>query len=205
MKRSAPPRRKAGLSPGARLVRLTALDMRAGLARARAPLARMSQRTIDQLPERQAVVRQVWARDKHCVARDLVPTVPCTGELEVDEICPRSACPGGHLNPDNCQLLCRGHHRWKHLNPRRAAALGLRRWSWQVDRTGWVIGCVWGAWRQLVEKLGPDCAPNYAWCEKEWRAAPQDQLPPVGSKALPDALTRYLEDLWQTRGQPSLF
>jgi len=70
---------------------------------------------------------------------------------------------------------------------------------------GPVIGCVWGAYRQLVEKLGPDCAPDYVWCEKEWRAAPQGQLPPVGSKALPDALTRYLEDLWQTRGQPSLF
>jgi 5-methylcytosine-specific restriction endonuclease McrA len=119
------PRRKAGLSPGTGLARRTAL-------RTRANLARMSQRTVDQLPARQAVIRQVWARDRHCVARDLVPTVPCTGELEVDEICPRSACPGGHLDPDNCQLLCRGHHRWKHLNPRLAAALGLRRWSWQT-------------------------------------------------------------------------
>jgi hypothetical protein len=74
----------------------------------------------------------VVARDgDRCAGRDLVPTIRCSGPLDLDEVVLRSGRPGGHLDPANCQLLCRfGHHRWKHDNPRLAVAVGLRRWSW---------------------------------------------------------------------------
>jgi len=74
-----------------------------------------------------------------------------------------------------------------------------------VDDRRYVIGCVLGAWARLREKLGPDCAPSYDWCEAEYRRTPAGQLPPVGDKALPDALTKHLEAAWADHGQPSLF
>jgi 5-methylcytosine-specific restriction endonuclease McrA len=95
-------------------------------------LAPMSDKRADEAEEREAVCRAVWMRDRgECQARTLVPEVRCWGPMDVDEICPRSACPGGHLDVDNCQVLCRGHHDWKHAHPIEAAALGLRRWSWE--------------------------------------------------------------------------
>lgn len=30
-----------------------------------------------------------------------------------------------------------------------------------------VIGCVWGAHRRLLDRLGVE-APSYEWCEQEW-------------------------------------
>lgn len=72
----------------------------------------------------------VHARDQHCVARLVVPEIECGGPLDVDEIVLRSGRPGGHLDPDNCQLLCRRHHDWKHANPAAAVDRGLRRWSY---------------------------------------------------------------------------
>lgn len=64
-----------------------------------------------------------------CEARDLVPEVRCWGPLDVDELEARGVHPGAHLDPDLCQLLCRGHHDWRHANPAEAEARGLRRRS----------------------------------------------------------------------------
>jgi hypothetical protein len=74
-----------------------------------------------------------------------------------------------------------------------------------VDGRRRVIGCVWGAWRALQDRLGEDDAPGYDWCELEWRRAPADALPPVGDKKLPTALEMYLEQAWLDHGQTSLF
>lgn len=75
---------------------------------------------------RRATVAAVHERDKTCRARELVPEVRCWGPLDVDEILPRGR-GGNPYDPAECQLLCRGHHIWKHDNPRRALELGLTR------------------------------------------------------------------------------
>ncbi len=95
-------------------------------------LPQQSQKRKREAADRAEVRRVVYDRDRRCVAELLVPDVRCSGPLDVDEIVPRSARPGGHLDPDNCQLLCRAHHDWKHAHPEEAAALGLRRWSWDA-------------------------------------------------------------------------
>ena len=96
------------------------------------------------LPARSAVIREVHERDQHCqfIAAlwnpeagweegDLVgvPT-RCGGPLDVHEIIPRSAWSAGWLEPSNCLLLCRAHHRWTTENPRVANLLGLSKSSW---------------------------------------------------------------------------
>lgn len=79
---------------------------------------------------RDQVRRDALHRAGHrCQAKDLVPEVRCWGPLDVDEIEGRGVNPGGHLDPDNVQVLCRGHHDWKHAHPARAEELGLRRRS----------------------------------------------------------------------------
>ena len=97
------------------------------------PLRAKSVKRADEADEREAVRALVMARDGGvCRGRRLVPEVACSGPLDVDEVVLRSGRPGGHLDPENCILLCRfGHHRWKHDNPDAAHALGLRRWSWE--------------------------------------------------------------------------
>lgn len=70
------------------------------------------------------------ARDRYCVAEKIVPQVTCGGPLDVDEIRARSA-GGDYLNPDECQVLCRRHHDWKHANPQAAHDAGILRWSWE--------------------------------------------------------------------------
>jgi 5-methylcytosine-specific restriction endonuclease McrA len=94
------------------------------------PLRSQSARRAAERTERARVRQIVEARDRRCVAAIIVPEVICAGPMDVDEIVPRSARPGGHLDPDNCQLLCRAHHDWKHAHPADAADRGLRRWSW---------------------------------------------------------------------------
>lgn len=81
---------------------------------------------------RRAAVDAVLARDGYrCVARDLVPEVTCWGPLDADERASRGVAPGGHLDVDNVQVLCRGHHEWRHANPTEARARGLRVESWE--------------------------------------------------------------------------
>jgi len=66
-----------------------------------------------------------------------------------------------------------------------------------------VIGCVWGAWRTLSDELGID-APDYEWCEAEWRRV-RRSMPPPGP-ALPEALTEHLRATWRDRpGQQTLW
>jgi hypothetical protein len=54
------------------------------------------------------------------------------GSLDVDEKAGRNVYPGGHLDPDACQLLCRQHHSAKHRYPDEARELGLRIDSWNM-------------------------------------------------------------------------
>ena len=84
-----------------------------------------SQKTKDNAPKRAEVRRIVLQRDMGlCQARFLVTSITCSGNLDVDEIIPRGR-GGNYLDPDNCQVLCRAHHRWKHDNPAEAERLGL--------------------------------------------------------------------------------
>lgn len=76
-------------------------------------------------PTRTEVRAQALARDGGCVARELVPEVRCWGPLDADERIPRSLYPGGHLDLDNVQILCRAHHDWKGLHFPEARELGL--------------------------------------------------------------------------------
>lgn len=100
----------------------------------RRPLRSLSPKRRESLAERRRVRELVLARDGGCVAAGLVPSVKCAGPLDVDEIVPRGVRPGGELDPTNCQVLCRAHHRWKHANPIAAHDVGLREWSWEGNR-----------------------------------------------------------------------
>lgn len=98
-------------------------------------LAPASPKRKAEAEQRRQVVQYVTARDgARCAAAELVPDVKCWGPLDPDEVCPRSAYPGGHLDPENVQLLCRMHHDWKHAHPDQARQLGLRRDSWEAPR-----------------------------------------------------------------------
>ena len=84
---------------------------------------------------RHAVVVRAGYR---CEAIERVPEVRCWSPerdgfgrfwLDVDEVVGRGVKPGGHLDPDNCQALCRAHHDWRTGNPTEARARGLRKTS----------------------------------------------------------------------------
>lgn len=86
---------------------------------------KMSQKTQNELPQREEVRRIVLARDMGlCRAKFLVPSIQCSGPLDIDEVIPRGR-GGNYLDPNNCQVLCRAHHRWKHDHPAHAERLGL--------------------------------------------------------------------------------
>jgi hypothetical protein len=97
----------------------------------RSPIRQQSARRRAETSARAEVRRIVADRDRTCRGALIVPEVTCGGPMDVDEIAPRGVRPGGHLDPDNCQLLCRAHHDWKHAHPADAHARGLRRWSWE--------------------------------------------------------------------------
>ena len=91
-----------------------------------------SDKRISEQQERQDVRELALARAGYrCSVPDGFAGVRCWGPLDVDEIAPRGVRPGGHLDDDNVQVLCRGHHDWKGEHPKEAHALGLRRWSWE--------------------------------------------------------------------------
>jgi 5-methylcytosine-specific restriction endonuclease McrA len=88
-------------------------------------ISKISKKTKSQAPQRAEVRRIVLERDMGlCRAKFLVTYIQCSGPLDVDEVIPRGR-GGDHLNPDNCQVLCRAHHRWKHDHPKEAEELGL--------------------------------------------------------------------------------
>lgn len=85
----------------------------------------ISEKTKNEMPERKEVRRIVLARDMGlCRAKFLVVSTQCSGPLDIDEVIPRGR-GGNYLDPTNCQVLCRAHHRWKHDNPAEAERLGL--------------------------------------------------------------------------------
>jgi hypothetical protein len=84
-----------------------------------------SKKTKKNAAERTEVRRIVMQRDMGlCRARFLVGSITCSGPLDIDEVIPRGR-GGNYLDPTNCQVLCRAHHRWKHDNPAEAERLGL--------------------------------------------------------------------------------
>jgi len=84
-----------------------------------------SEKTKNNAPKRAEVRRIVFQRDMGlCRAKFLVGSITCSGPLDIDEVIPRGR-GGNYLDPDNCQVLCRAHHRWKHDNPAEAERLGL--------------------------------------------------------------------------------
>lgn len=98
---------------------------RSGPPKRRTPLKPLSQKRRALLSTRKRVREEVLERDAYkCVAIELVPDVECWGPLDVDEIIPRGR-GGDWLDPDNCQVLCRAHHDWKHINPAESTTLGL--------------------------------------------------------------------------------
>ncbi len=96
----------------------------------RTRLAPRSPKRLGEQGARWAVIAAVHLRDRTCRGESVVPEVECGGRLDVDEITPRGVRPGAHLEVDECQLLCRRHHDWKHAHAVEAERRGLRRWSW---------------------------------------------------------------------------
>lgn len=99
---------------------------RTGAPLRRTPLKQQSAKRRAERGTRADVAAAALARDRGCVAALTVPEIRCWGPLDPDEWDLRSARPGGHLDLDNVQTLCRGHHDWKHAEPIEAAHRGLR-------------------------------------------------------------------------------
>lgn len=104
---------------------------RSGPLRRNTPLRRttrlkpMSDKRRKELNKRTQVREEVLERDGYtCTAKEILPEIACWGPLDVDEIIGRGR-GGDWLDVDNCQVLCRAHHMWKHDNPARALELGL--------------------------------------------------------------------------------
>lgn len=130
MRRSGPPARRKGLNRGGPLRRGPGPKTRKPLRRVE-PLRAQSARRKAEAPTRAAVRQEVLDRDGHrCQAAGIPEAGPCWGPLDVDEIVSRARRPGGHLDPSNCQALCRGHNGWKEDHPEAALRLGLARHSW---------------------------------------------------------------------------
>lgn len=113
MKRGHPPKRSAPLKRNGRI-------------------PNRSMKRLEEQASRRLVVDAALHRDGSCRGREAVPEVTCQGPLDVDEIVSRARYPGGHLDLDNVQVLCRAHHDWKHAEPEAAVERGLARWSWEA-------------------------------------------------------------------------
>lgn len=99
----------------------------------RGRLSPVSKKRRDEQGEREALRQLVLVRDNFtCTvkAKGITDGPPCWGPLEVDEIVSRARRPGGHLIFDNCQVLCRGHNRYKEDDPDWALRHGLAKNSW---------------------------------------------------------------------------
>lgn len=99
------------------------------------PPRRVSAKRFAERPSRQAVVEQVFARDRTCQAAGKVPGVACRGPLDPHEIIPRSAWGQGYLVAENVIVVCRAHHDWIDDNPKLAHEVGLHGYSWERDPT----------------------------------------------------------------------
>lgn len=92
----------------------------------------MSKKTIERIPLRKAVVAEVMARDKDCVAKLLVPQVQCFGAQYVHEPAQRSICPGSHLSAAHAVRICSAHDNWLESHITEAHELGLLIHSWDA-------------------------------------------------------------------------
>lgn len=107
------------------VLRSTQCPQKPSIASKRSKLKPNSKKRIKQFSERKEVRRIVLTRDMlQCRAKFLVLSIECHGPLDVDEIIPRGR-GGDWLDIDNCQVLCRAHHTWKHDHPAEAERLGL--------------------------------------------------------------------------------
>lgn len=106
----------------------------------RQPRARHWSNTVPYKSERRAGQRELRERlcevaleraAHRCEAAELLPAIACAGELDVHEVIPRSAWPGGHLVLSNVKVCCRAHHRYIGEHQNEAHALGLHGWSWE--------------------------------------------------------------------------
>ena len=114
------------------LIRKTGLRT-SGWLRRHTPISRVSERRQATLAAREAVRKEVLARDNYtCQAKGREGAGKCWGRLEVDEIISRARKTGGELNPDNCQVLCHGHNILKEDDPDWAIRVGLAKHSWQT-------------------------------------------------------------------------
>lgn len=107
------------------VLRYTKCPEKPSVAMKRKKLNPASNKRKKQFSERKEVRRIVLTRDMlQCRAKYLVSFIECHGPLDVDEIVPRGR-GGDWLDIDNCQVLCRAHHTWKHDHPAEAERLGL--------------------------------------------------------------------------------
>ncbi len=116
------------------LLRKTGLWAKTPWRPVRRPLRRESVRRRGERRLRAAVVAEVLERDGGCVGCVLVPSVACSGRLEVHEVAQRSVVPGSHLRPELAVALCSAHHRWVDGHIAEAREVGLIVDSWEVDR-----------------------------------------------------------------------
>ena len=93
-------------------------------------MKRISNKRRKKLMLRRAIVNKIMATNPVCKAANL-DLGDCWGPLDVDEIVLRSQLKDAELIEDNCQVLCRKHHQWKHENPSKARELGLYRSVWE--------------------------------------------------------------------------
>lgn len=156
----------------------------------RSPLRRQSKKRAKEAPVRRRIVTDALERANYtCQARHLVPHVACWGPLDVDEYELRSARPGGHLDPENVQVLCRVCHDFKHQEELHSAILGLRQPTalyreWMLSESGPTEGAVRDALRALAAFKA--------------RAVPDHRMPSDSdfARIVPDAL-RAAEAGWR--------
>ena len=96
---------------------------RSGSLRRATPLKRSPMKRSRPKPVPSDIYAEVAKRDGGCVARRLVPEVPCWGRIDPHHILPRGR--GGPDTAENLACLCRAHHDWVHAHPAQGYDLGL--------------------------------------------------------------------------------
>lgn len=122
MNRSGPIPRKTPLKRSPMKSAVTATGFQ---AKPRKRINQVSAKRAAEADERAWVRQDALNRAGHRCLMESIAGVICGGPLDVDEIVPRGRRPGGHLDADNVQVLCRLDHGWKHTEPNHATALGL--------------------------------------------------------------------------------